>query len=281
MPENMPSTDDKGTDHIYGSGNRSVIQNAAGDRRGRPGEPLRANPSFTPDADNESTDKYYANMPGSGGAVAPSPNETKPVMHPESTTPLTLSNEADLGGVLDLAIDRVRSGQRQVLIQVTDADLERRLAARLDMAQARESIDAGQRQAIRVGRPVNLLDAVVEPPTEKGLTEKEVEKMLPDRKPTTVAATEEDLALDIDVDAFVNGEVPEEALDAPILDGLAGTPAKPPLLPPLKTLTEMGAEEDQKFIDAVDATLAGANEEDDTDDDDYFEEENLDEPPEG
>ncbi len=278
MPKQMPNTDDvKGTDHIYGSGQPSVIQNAAADRRGRPGDPLRANPSFTPDVDNESTDKYYANMPGSDGAVVATPDETKSVMHPKSTTPLMLSNEADLGGVLDLAIDRVRSGQRQVLIQVTDADLERRLEARLDMAQARESIDATQRQAIRVGRPVNLLDAVVEPPTEKGLTEKEVEEMLPDREPTSTVASEEDLALDIDPEAFVNGEIPEEALDAPILAGLAGTPVKR-----ANTVTEdILAEEDKKAIASIDATLAAANEEDDTDDDEYFEEENLDEPPEG
>ena len=113
----------------------------------------------------------------------------------------------------------------------------------------------------------------MEPSTEKGLTKEEVEAMLPDKEPTTVAATEEDLALDIDVDAFVKGEIPEEVLDAPILDGLAGTPAKPAPAPALEDLAPAGA------------TLATADDEDDTDDDDYFEEdtddeENLDEPPE-
>jgi hypothetical protein len=197
------------------------------------------------------------------------------MMHPESTTPLMLSNEADLGGVLDLALDRVRAGQRQVLIQVTDADLERRLEARLDMAQARESIDATQRQAIQVGRPVNLLTAAE--PT--GLTDEEVEAAITPKEPTSVMASEDDLALDVDVDAFVNGDIPEEALDAPILGGLAGTAVSPPdgsSDRPPTVMEEIAAEEDQRAVDAVDATLAAANEEDDTDD----EEENLDEPPE-
>ena len=216
---------DSGTNHIYASGQPSVIQNSGGDRHGRPGDPLKANPSFDPNKEDAGADKYYRNVAGSGAAVPNKKADTVSIYSPQSTTPLMLSNESELGGVLDLSLDRVRAGQRKVIVQVTDADLTRRLKARLDMAQARGSIDMKQRKAIQVGRPVNMLDAAV--PT--GLTPEEVEAKLPDRTPTTAAAAEEDLALDVDPMAYVNGDLDEDVLDPvaaqPIEGGLAASPA--------------------------------------------------------
>jgi len=189
----------KNTNHIYGSNNKSVVDNRHGDRKGRPGQPLKANPSYLTNKDNPSADKYYRNPTEGGQEVAPNSNvSTSSYLHPQSTAPLSLTNEADMGGVFDLILGRLRSGQAKVIVQVTDANLERRLDARLDMAQARQQIDNRQRAAVQIGRPAALSAATVAAPTPT---------------PTTERQADDDLASDIDPEAYVNGELPEDAID--------------------------------------------------------------------
>jgi hypothetical protein len=189
------SDNPKNTNHIYGSGDKSVIDNRHGDRKGRLGDPLKANPNYKTNKDNPSTDKYYRNQEEGGALVQPNSQTTvQSFMHPESTAPITLTNEADMGGVYDLIMGRLRAGQAQVLVQVTDANLERRLDARLDMAQARQQIEQRQRAAVKIGRPASLLQATV-------------------AAPTTEQEADDDLASDIDPRAYVDGDLPEDAIE--------------------------------------------------------------------
>lgn len=188
----------RGTDHIYGSGNRSVVDNNMADRKGRPGEPVLANPSYDGSINKSSADKYYRNLGSQGSAVM------QPVavgVGSANEPDIVLADESEFGGVVDKALERVRATNRPVKIQVLNTGLSKRLGAQFDMLQHKESISAVQRQLIVIGRPVELMDAQA------------VESLITDKTPTTAAPADDDLATGLDMDAYIKGELADDVLD--------------------------------------------------------------------
>jgi hypothetical protein len=198
----------QGTNHIYASGDRSVIDKNVGDRKGRHGEPLPSNPSYKGDGDDTSANKYYANLKGKG----PNVNILAPTGGSRAVEPLVVGEDGDFGGVLDQAVTLAREGYRLVPVQIYDAQVERRFNAQLDMLLARERLTPEMRASIKVGRPAAL--ANVADPSE-GLTAEEIEDKIIPNEPTkeATAVTDGDLD-DLDMESFVNGDLPEDTLES-------------------------------------------------------------------
>ena len=229
------------TDHIYGSGEKSVINNAAGDRKGRPGQPLKANPSYEGGDNDPSTDKIYMDPREKGKKGQAVLTQGPSTMRAAAAPTLVLKSEAELGGIMDMALDQLRDGHAKVIIHVTDAHLQRQLEARLDMAVARERIDKTHRDRIKVGRPVDLLEAAVP-------------------EPVTAQAASDDLAAGIDPGAYVRGDLPENAIEQA---GLAGTPAMEKEI----IGDEPPGQMEKEMIDAASEVASPSMPEDDDEDD--------------
>lgn len=149
----------RGTDSIYGSGNRSALQHTNADRRGRPGEPLRANATVSPDPHNSSTDKYYANQ---NAPKTPMPEaELKAPVIREGVARFVLKSEVDVNEVRDQAILALHKEARVVITVTGDnvESLERLLRTQMNLAVTRERITEGQYREMYFTAGVEMTDA--------------------------------------------------------------------------------------------------------------------------
>lgn len=255
------------TDKTYASGHRSALQHSAADSRGRPGDPVRANPSQNLSSANRSTDKYYANAQGQGPTVQGS--TTLPVEHPQSTAAIRLTSESEVVVQRDAIIERLKAGNPRVVIEIEAKDvvsLERLMRTQLELAVARGRITRDQFLRILYSRVTEDLPAEAVAEGTPYVTEAP-----PDPDLVPVAEVEDDLAVGVDMEAFVKGA------DAAPATGLEGTPV---------VETESDEDEDAEAVAALDRSAAAPEEEDvddpdeDEDVDDPDEDEDVDDPEE-
>ncbi|MHC4608798.1 MAG: hypothetical protein ACYS7M_00440 [Planctomycetota bacterium] len=152
----------QGTDGVYGSGNRSAIQQTNADRKGRPGTPLKSNPTPTYNPQDQHPEKYYAANPRSaqpGGVI----KQEAPVAMPEireGVAKIQMKNETDVNRVRDQAIDAVRRGARAVVIVdgEDNAKLERLLRTQMELSVARQQLTEGQYRDVYFNMGVGMPD---------------------------------------------------------------------------------------------------------------------------
>jgi hypothetical protein len=249
-------------DSPYRSGQRSAIDNSGSDRRGRPGDPLKANPSATLHRDNQNTNKYYAEAVGEGAAVPESGGAApggggrpvEPGAPVQNTQPLLLENESDVSKIRGRIIQRLEAGQDRVVVQLGSDDpgkLQRLLRTQLDLAVAREQITEEQyRDVYFAGAPAKA------PPKAEQVPEA-ADDELPDDFDAFVKRTDEQSEED-PVDAEHARIEEETAAMNEAQAGLDATPAPE---------AEDGAD-DEDDGDSADDTDEDDTDEDDVDEDD-------------
>ncbi len=213
----LPWQDDRSTDKIYASGNPSAL----GDYRSVSDAQANGVVNPTQNADDKSSDKYYAvggssrrKVSAAAGTprpkLGPPPKRTAPVLTPltRALKPPTLTNgglfisdASAVNGVLQDVIANLQSGQSPTVLYVKagDNNLLKRTRAALEMLVTRAVITEDQYHDVRLSYE----------PGEKAKAEIDAEIGAP--APADGPAISTDANEDADLDAFLAGDLTDES----------------------------------------------------------------------
>jgi len=152
--------DDKSTDKIYASGNRSAVGNQSPSEQRSGGT---VNP--TQKADDKSADKYYAEggsdrrkVTAARKALGPppklalKPGPREPAPRARTDGPLEVTEPSQINGVMAAVVSRLQSGEANIVVSVQKGNtpLLNRVRVALDMLVTRETITEDQARDVRL-----------------------------------------------------------------------------------------------------------------------------------
>lgn len=159
--------DDRSTDKYYGSGNPSAIQHTHGDTVGRPGDPPKPVPVNPARVDERNADKkYYANPPAAptvqqraksgqlpmpGGAPLPVNVPRQRLPSPSPINKIVIGSVDEVNAKMEQLCD-ILSGDNQVVVEVPNSDLLRRVRAKLDTMVTRELLTEDLARDVRFSK---------------------------------------------------------------------------------------------------------------------------------
>lgn len=254
-------TADNTTNKIYASGNVSALAGGktAADTIGRPGvSPVKPTTLSTAD---KSADKYYAN----GGSnrlrtgTKPLPATSKVLKNSKSPQrlaagELVVRQLQDVPGVLQAAIDKLRSTSAVVVVMVANSDLLKRFRTAMDMAVTREELSSDEYHSVTLqflGETETTPVAVVSDVPEDPLDFLKPEVTTPTEVETTEVEKQQlkDVVEPVNEEQVVDTSNEEEDEDAtpviqPMADVFAPTPSvdEPAAEVPVETPVETPAE---------------------------------------